>query len=72
MILEAIRRKVGPQAVIAASVDRICPTLTPGGADLHSLNYRKLPRYFYPFSLLDDYRITDIIPGRTGRAGGSV
>ena len=51
----------------------ICPTLTPGpaAADLLSLDYRKLPRSFYPFSRLDDYRITDIICGRTGRDGGS-
>jgi microcystin degradation protein MlrC len=45
----------------------IFPTNTPGpaAADLQSLNYKKLPKYFYPFSRLDDYQITDIIYGRT-------
>ncbi len=49
----------------------ICPTHTPGAAaaDLLSLDYRKLPRFFYPFSPLDDYRITDVIHGRSGSAG---
>jgi microcystin degradation protein MlrC len=42
--------------------DVICPTETPGAAatDLLSLNYKKLPKTFYPFSSLDDYQLTDI------------
>ena len=42
--------------------DVICPTDTPGAAtiDLLSLNFKKLPRPFYPFSSLDDYKFTDI------------
>jgi microcystin degradation protein MlrC len=44
----------------------ICPTDTPGAAsvDLLSLNYKKLPTPFFPFSALDDYQITDISYGR--------
>ena len=51
---------------------KICPTHTPGpaAADLLSLNYRKLPRSFYPFSRLEDYRITDIRYGRPGAGSG--
>ncbi len=49
----------------------ICPAHTPGAAavDLLSLDYRKLPRSFYPFSRLDNYRINDVIHGRPGGPG---
>ncbi len=43
----------------------ICQTLTPGAAtsDLKSLEYKKLPKYFYPFNSLKDYQFTDISYG---------
>ncbi len=44
----------------------ICPTDTPGAAasNLLSLDYKKLPHAFYPFSRLDGYRASDILYGR--------
>lgn len=46
--------------------DVICPTNTPGAAaaNLLALDFKKIPKSFYPFSSLDDYRIQDIIYGR--------
>lgn len=44
----------------------ICDTDTPGAASVHlmSLNYKKIPESFYPFSSLDDYSISDITLAR--------
>ena len=46
--------------------EKICLTDTPGAAssNLLSLDFKKLPKTFYPFSNLDDYQIDDIIYGR--------
>lgn len=46
--------------------EKICLTDTPGAAssNLLTLDYKKLPKTFYPFSNLDDYKIDDIIYGR--------
>jgi len=49
--------------------EEICIADTPGAAssNLMSLDFKKLPRSFYPFSPLDDYVVDDIIEGRNGR-----
>ncbi|HYF81462.1 MAG TPA: M81 family metallopeptidase [Clostridia bacterium] len=44
----------------------ICDTDTPGTASVHlmSLNFKKIPHSFYPFSSLNDYKISDITYAR--------
>lgn len=44
----------------------ICDADTPGAASAHlqSLKFKKLPKSFYPFSGLDEYKISEIIYAR--------
>ena len=47
--------------------DLIFETDTPGVAasNLKKLNFKKLPKTFFPWSTLDDYTINDVMHGRT-------
>ncbi len=54
------------RAAFAPIAAKICETDTPGAAAsrLENLGYEKLPKTFYPFSDLDDYRIPEPQEGR--------
>ena len=54
------------RAAYSKFTDLIFDTDTPGVAasNLTKLNFRKLPKTFYPWSTLDDYTINDVMRGR--------
>jgi len=51
------------RAAYSLFAEAICLTDTPGAAsaNLKTLPFKKIPAAFYPFSTLDDYKITNII-----------
>lgn len=54
------------RAAYSKFTDRIYDTDTPGAAsvDLKSLPFKRLPKDFYPFSNLDDYKLNEIVYGK--------